>query len=214
MQETQVWSLVWEDPLEKAVAPHSSTLAWRIPWMKEPGRLQSVWSQRVGHDWVTSLSLFKLVVPKKAEARRNWRIISLTLTIHKTEIIDSLSQPPLLNSMGLIVLLPTDNSPSKLNLSARSQFYKLYRQWERGGWAEAGTGWGEVIFPKAARMPVQSSSKPRTWNHACIHGPIATSAGQFPNNSPAREEQAWPVYYSLENIPQWFEYIKSVSIQL
>ena len=42
---------------EKAVAPHSSTLAWRIPWAEEPGRLQSMGSQRVGHGWVTSLSL-------------------------------------------------------------------------------------------------------------------------------------------------------------
>ena len=41
---------------EKAVAPHSSTLAWKIPWMKEPGRLQSMGSLRVGHDWATSLS--------------------------------------------------------------------------------------------------------------------------------------------------------------
>ena len=42
---------------EKAMAPHSSTLAWKIPWTEEPGRLQSMGSQRVGHDWVTSLSL-------------------------------------------------------------------------------------------------------------------------------------------------------------
>ena len=42
--------------LEKAMAPHSSTLAWKIPWMEEPGGLQSMGSLRVGHDWVTSLS--------------------------------------------------------------------------------------------------------------------------------------------------------------
>ena len=45
-----VRSLGQEDPLEKAVAPHSSTLAWKIPWMEEPGRLQSMGLQRVGHD--------------------------------------------------------------------------------------------------------------------------------------------------------------------
>ena len=50
MQETQVQSLGWEDPLEKEMATHSSTFAWRIPWRKEPGRLQSMGSQRVGHD--------------------------------------------------------------------------------------------------------------------------------------------------------------------
>ena len=43
---------------EKAMAPHSSTLAWKIPWMEEPGGLQSIGSLRVGHDWATSLSLF------------------------------------------------------------------------------------------------------------------------------------------------------------
>ena len=49
-RETWVRSLGWEDPLEKAMAPHSSTLAWKIPWMEEPGRLQSMGSQRVGHN--------------------------------------------------------------------------------------------------------------------------------------------------------------------
>ena len=50
MQETQVQSLGWEDPLEKEMAIHSSTIAWKIPWTEEPGRLQSMRSQRVGHD--------------------------------------------------------------------------------------------------------------------------------------------------------------------
>ena len=50
MQETQVRSLGWEDPLEKEMAPHSSTLAWKIPWTEEPGKLQSMRSQRVGHN--------------------------------------------------------------------------------------------------------------------------------------------------------------------
>ena len=50
MQETQVRSLGWEDPLEKEMAPHSSTLAWKIPWTEEPGKLQSMRSQRAGHD--------------------------------------------------------------------------------------------------------------------------------------------------------------------
>ena len=51
MQETWVWSLGWEDPLEKEMANHSSILARIISWAEEPGRLQSRWSQRVGHDW-------------------------------------------------------------------------------------------------------------------------------------------------------------------
>ena len=53
MQETQVRSLGQEDPLEEEMATHSSTLAWKIPWMEEPGGLQS--QTRIGHDRATSL---------------------------------------------------------------------------------------------------------------------------------------------------------------
>ena len=56
MWETRVWSLGREDPLEKEMAIHSSTLVWKILWMEEPSRLQSMGSQRVGHDWAISLS--------------------------------------------------------------------------------------------------------------------------------------------------------------
>ena len=55
-------------PVEKAMAPHSSTLAWKILWMEEPGRLQSMGSLRVGHDWATSLSLFTCM-----HWRRKWQ---------------------------------------------------------------------------------------------------------------------------------------------
>ena len=50
MQETRIQSLGRDDPLEKGMATHSSILAWKIPWMEEPGRLQSMGSQRVGHN--------------------------------------------------------------------------------------------------------------------------------------------------------------------
>ena len=56
MRETWVQSLGQEDPLEKEMATHSSIIAWRIPWMEKPGRLQSTGSQRVGHNWATSPS--------------------------------------------------------------------------------------------------------------------------------------------------------------
>ena len=54
-REIWVRSLGWEDPLEKEMAMHSSTIAWKIPWTEEPGRLQSMGSQRVRHDGATSL---------------------------------------------------------------------------------------------------------------------------------------------------------------
>ena len=62
---------IWHPPnlnLEKAMASHSSTLTWKIPWMEEPGRLQSMGSLRVRHDWATSLSLFTFM-----HWRRKWQ---------------------------------------------------------------------------------------------------------------------------------------------
>jgi len=50
MREIRVWSLGWEDTLEKEMATHSSIRAWEIPWTEEPGGLQSMWLQRVEHD--------------------------------------------------------------------------------------------------------------------------------------------------------------------
>ena len=50
MWETWVLALGWEDPLEKEMAIHSSTIAWKIPWREEPGKVQSMGSQRVGYD--------------------------------------------------------------------------------------------------------------------------------------------------------------------
>ena len=58
----------WMHMSKKAMAPYSSTLVWKIPWMEEPGRLQSMGSPRVGHDWMTSLSLFTCM-----HWRRKWQ---------------------------------------------------------------------------------------------------------------------------------------------
>ena len=55
MWETCVQSLIWEDPLEKGMTTHSSIFAWKIQWTEDPGRLQSMESQRVGHNWVTNI---------------------------------------------------------------------------------------------------------------------------------------------------------------
>ena len=71
LQMTQLHPFLWLSNIllsEKAVAPHSSTLAWKIPWAEEPGRLQSMGSLRVGHDWATSLSLFTFM-----HWRRKWQ---------------------------------------------------------------------------------------------------------------------------------------------
>ena len=58
VQETGVWPLGWEDPLEEGIATYSSILVWRIPWTEEPGGLQSTGLQRVRHNWVTNTFTF------------------------------------------------------------------------------------------------------------------------------------------------------------
>ena len=78
--------------LEKAMAPHSSTLAWKIPWMEEPGRLQSMRSLRVEHDWATSLSLFTFM-----HWRRKWQPTPVFLP---GESIPGTAEPGGLLSMG------------------------------------------------------------------------------------------------------------------
>ena len=74
MRETWVRSLGWEDLLEKEMAPYSSTLAWKIPWVEEPGRLQSMGSQRVRHDWATSLHFMTITLQPKEPTQVNYKI--------------------------------------------------------------------------------------------------------------------------------------------
>ena len=62
MRETRVQSLSWEDPLEKELATHSSILAWRIPWTEDPRGLESMGSQRFGHNWVTGTHRYVIIV--------------------------------------------------------------------------------------------------------------------------------------------------------
>ena len=71
MQENWVRSLGQEDPLEKEIATYSSTLAWKIPWTEKAGRLQSMGSQRVGHDWATSLHFTSLEAYKRPANRKD-----------------------------------------------------------------------------------------------------------------------------------------------
>ena len=84
MQKTWVRSLGWEDPLEKEMTNHSSTLAWKIPWTEEPGRLQSMRSQRVGHDWVTSFHVTTSLLSTKVKVTQSrltlWN--SMDCTVH------------------------------------------------------------------------------------------------------------------------------------
>ena len=113
MQETQVQSLGWEDPLKEGVATHSSILAWRIPWTEEPGRLQSMGSQRVGHDLATKQQqAYSITLPPnvwkngkpdfKKKTKMKWK---------QQPITDLESDPPhvtaALHQLGTTVPLPS-----------------------------------------------------------------------------------------------------------
>jgi len=71
MQETWVRSLGWEDSLKKGMATHFSILAWRIPWTEDPGRLQSMGLQRVGHDWAANTHKFGGTQRNYHQVKRN-----------------------------------------------------------------------------------------------------------------------------------------------
>ena len=76
--ETPVQSLGWEDPLEEGRAPHSSILAWRIPWTDEPGRLQSMQLHKVRHSWShwAAPEVFSItsLIKKKKKSQRKWHL--------------------------------------------------------------------------------------------------------------------------------------------
>ena len=107
MQETQVQSLGWEDPLKEGVATHSSVLAWRIPWTEEPGGLQSMGSQRVGYDLATkqqqaySITLppnvwkmENLIVKRRPKwSESNKQSLTLSQTLH-TSLLPCISLAP------------------------------------------------------------------------------------------------------------------------
>ena len=104
MWETRVWSLGWEDPLEEEMATHSSTLAWRIPWREEPGRLQSMGSQRVGHDWATSLHYQAESVTSADQEVPRWLV--KTAFLGETEIVVRLGFKSCFADLGLSTSYP------------------------------------------------------------------------------------------------------------
>ena len=131
MQETQVQSMGWEDPLEKGLTTHSSILAWRIPRTKESGGLQCMGSQRVGYDWATNTHTHthtqEMIIAYKEsphhellfEAVKTWvvfTICSLTWLFlpphfhltHRHTHMHSLSSLFLCSSSHFLPLLPTE----------------------------------------------------------------------------------------------------------
>ena len=108
MWEIRVRSLGQEDPLEKELATHSSILAWKIPWTEEPGRLQSMWLQRVRHDWATNT--------------HTWYSSILTNTIiTKVDLVTWLEVCCLYHSLSWSSVFPTAKATSFNTLAECSQ---------------------------------------------------------------------------------------------
>ena len=85
--DTWVWSLGWEDPLEKRMAAHSNILGWRIPWIEEPGGLQSMGLQRAGHDWET-LNILTISTSKLGDKWLCEVVSSQSLEIFQNHLVD------------------------------------------------------------------------------------------------------------------------------
>ena len=127
MWETRVQSLGREDLLEKEMATYSSILAWKIPWMVEPGRLQSMGSQRVGHDWTTSLSFLTEI----EDIKKRWR--EYTEELYKKDLHD----PD--NHDGVITHLEPDILESEI-------------KWALGSITKNKASWGDGIPVKLLQI--------------------------------------------------------------
>ena len=131
MWETRVQSLGWKDPLQEEMATHPSILAWRFPWTEDPGGLQPMELQRVGHDWATNLLSAMLLtvfpfsrtsgyhLPDSPDAGTllSLRMISvpqIPITgVHPPPSPPSLSRAPGHNACLLLTRAPNDSSPSR-----------------------------------------------------------------------------------------------------
>ena len=87
MRETWVRSLGQEDPLEEGMATHSSILAWRIPWTEDPGRLQSMGSQRVGHNWTTEYAY--LYDGEEEGIKQNYKLLHGSWWLHQHQTLQT-----------------------------------------------------------------------------------------------------------------------------
>ena len=146
MQETQVRSLGQENPLEKEMATHSSIHAWKIPWTEEPGRLQSTGSQRVGHDWATSLRFTSRHVPTSFLSQLWFHEPSPSEPPGKLSHYDQ-SLADLLNLFALFSLHCTclQNSQTCLNLALHLLY--VCTQVAEHGWSKS-TNHGDLSYLK------------------------------------------------------------------
>ena len=178
--------------MEKAMAPHSSTLAWKIPWTEEPGRLQYMGSLRVGHDWATSLSLFTFVHWRRkwqptqvflpGESQGRWSLLSYHLwggTVgHDLSDLAAaatgIPSPPL---ALFIVVLPKAHLTSHSRMSGSKWVWAITPSWLSGSWRsflDSSSVYSCHLFlifsasiSDAQNSPSQASTVRELWTSRC-----------------------------------------------
>ena len=127
MRKTWVQSLGQEDPLEKEMATHSRTLAWKIPWMEEPGGLQSMGSQRVGHDWASNFTTIQLKAIKRLDPK-SYHHTHTYCGNYFTFPGASVGKESACNVEDLDLIPGLGRSPGRRE---RREFHGLYSPWDR-----------------------------------------------------------------------------------
>ena len=183
MRETRVRSLGREDPLEKEMATHSSILAWRIPWREEPGRLQSMGSQRVRHDWATSLSRTFFQKVRRHSSKRVGKLWNGHFTEWEREFTKNKDCCCSVAQLCLILCNPMDcSAPGFPALHNLPEFAQIHVHW--------------VTDPS---------------NHLILCHPLLLLLPAFPSIRAFSSESAlrirWPKYFELQLQHQSFQWI-------
>ena len=128
--KTWVWPLGWEDPLEKGVATHSSILAWVIPWIEEPGELQSMGLQRAGRKWVTNThthththTMSCILRNINFQHHRYGFLPNVVLNRHKIKLVKEWMTQVTLSPSGRTCILPTLSITDCYRLAMWSDVY-------------------------------------------------------------------------------------------
>ena len=177
MRQTQIRSLGQKDPLEKEMATHSSTLAWKMPWTEEPGRLQSMGSQRIGHDWPTSLSFSDYSPPGStvhgiSQARiLEWVAIPFSNSIqsihYKSTILWCVCVCVLVAHLCPTLRNPMDYSlPAPLSMAfSKQEYWSGLHFLLQGIFPTQGLNWHLLYFlPWQANFTTVSPGKPQYFN--------------------------------------------------
>ena len=159
MQETWVWSLGQEDPLEKGMATHSSIPTWRIPWTEEPGGLESMGLQRVRQYWVAHTFTFIVMITIPVTLSSHWTVFSLPLCSRDWRtcrpgcrrcLPDIVSQPPAALS-GLEGLSPRLQTLLTWHCGAACRRTARCLQWLAAGAVAASSGSAGNHLPGSVR---------------------------------------------------------------